>query len=676
LNKQQNPQDDSAGTKESGRPSIGSVIQTGIDWLRVDHLEQAERCFRDALLLQDDHPDACHLLAVALLRQNRDVDLAIQFIDKALASLPNQPIFLNSLGTAMWQCGRVEEARDLFYRVISLKPDYVEAQYNLGNAFKMLQQFDKAIAQYQAAIDLDPGYVNAYNDLGLVYLKNERYQQAIEHFNLALELDPARYELHVNLANSLQSFGELDAALISIHNALALSPGDAKMYNNLGSIYNQQGNVTDAIHALRQAIELDPQLSEALYNLGYLLHEQGEYDESLRMFDAVLSVAPDWAAAWVNRGNTLFSLHRYDDAIAGFEKAADLQPGLVVAYMNIATAYRRLCNLEKSMDYYGKALTLRPGDAKSHFGKALVLLKSGRFDAGWRHYEWRFEATKGHYTGALDLAHPEWTGAPFREKTLLVRGEQGLGDIIHFVRYLSLVKPLGGRVVLTGSPLLKRLLGNTPGIDKFIGYDEPEVSEFDFHVPLLSLPRIFCANLNSIPGTVPYVSADELEVENWRRRLDSTQFNVGLAWAGNPDQAENRHRSCPLTALAPLGRIEGATFYSLQKGDGADQLENPPEGLRLIDYTEELGDLADTAALMKALDLVITIDTAPAHLAGALAKPVWTMLWFAHCWRYLQDREDSPWYPTMRLFRQPRIGDWDSVVSRVAEALKERIARG
>lgn len=661
--------------EEPKTPSVSSLLQAGIDWLGVNHLERAEQCFRGALSLQVDHPDACHLLAITLLRQRRDIVGAIQMIEKALASAPNQPIYLNSLGTAMWQWGRLETARDLFQQVISAKPDYVEAQYNLGNVFRKLKQFDEAITCYRTAIDLDPGYVNAYNDLGLVHHRHQRYQQAIEQFNLALELDPTRYDVHVNLAGSLQSFGELDAALISIQNALALSPDDARLHNNLGSIYEQQGNMPEAINSFRRAIELEPQLSEALYNLGYLLHQQGEYGESLHMFDLVNSNEPDWAAAWVNRGNALFGLHRYDEAIAAFEKASALQPDMVMAYMNIATTYRRLCRLEKSVEYYDKALVLRPDDAKSHMGKAFALLKAGRLDTAWRHYEWRFEATEGFDDGALDLARPVWTGAPFHDETLLVRSEQGLGDVIHFVRYLPLVKQLGGRIVLSGSPLLKRLLGKAPGIDEFIAYGDSGGLEYDYHITLLSLPRVFGTRLETIPGGVPYVFANEAAVENWRKRLNTKQFNIGLAWAGNPDQAENRYRSCPLAALAPLGAIEGVGFYSLQKGDGVEQLNNPPGGLKLTDYTEELEDFADTAALMQALDLVITIDTATAHLAGALGRPVWTILWFAHCWRYLHGRKDTPWYPTMRLFRQPRIGDWDGVVNRVAEALQDRVAK-
>ncbi|MDH3376589.1 MAG: tetratricopeptide repeat protein [Gammaproteobacteria bacterium] len=655
--------------------NVSSLIRDGLKWLEVNRPGDAEQCFRNARLIQDDHPDACHLLAVALLRQNRDSDQAIELIQQALKAYPDQPIFLNSLGAAYSQIGQISEANDVFQRVVSVKDDYVEAHYNLGNTFRDLHRYEEAASEYQRVLDLDPGYVNAYNDIGLLHLGSQRYHEAIQQFKIALELEPARFDFHANLANALQSLGELESALIAIHNALALSPNDAKLHNNLGSIYHQQGETAEAIAAFRRSLELEARSLWPLYNLGFLLHQQGDHEQALPLFERAIAIDPDWAASWVNMASILYMLHRYDEAIDGYRTAIRLHPQMIQAWMNLATTYRRIGDLDNAISCFERSLALQPDHAMSHLGKAIVLLKAGRLEKGWRHYEWRFEVHGRLNIGPQDLARPEWSGAAFHGKTLLILGEQGMGDVIHFIRYAPMVKQLGGRIVLACAPALMRLLRTVPEIDEFVDRSEPLRVDFDYHVSLLSLPRIFNTTLATIPTEVPYLRADDSNIVNWQNRIDREQVNVGLVWSGNPDQQENVHRSCPLSAMAPLGRIAGVTYYSLQKGAGAEQLLLPPEGLKIVDFTGDLNDLSDTAALMSALDLTITVDTVTAHLAGALRRPVWTILWFAHCWRYLRERDDSPWYPSMRLFRQPRIGDWDSVIAQVCKALEEHLGR-
>ena len=299
-----------------------------------------------------------------------------------------------------------------------------------------------------------------------------------------------------------------------------------------------------------------------------------------------------------------------------------------------------------------------------------MIEKSGNFTAGWRHYEWRFEVTDKHFIKQPDLRCIEWQGEDIAESTLTVIGEQGFGDIIHFSRYIPDLRNRCRSITFCCPPALTKIFKDLPGIDHFQDRDKPWRLQTDYHVHLLSLPRIFNTTIDSIPSQVPYVSADPVAVEAWRDRLKPETMNIGLVWGGNPDQAENIDRSCPIENLLPLTKIPGTTFYSLQKGESKDQLlELDSSQHGIIDYTDELDDFADTAALVKALDLVITVDTSVAHLVGALNHPVWTLLWFAHCWRYLQKREDSPWYPSMRLFRQSSIGNWPSVVDQVSEAL-------
>ncbi len=641
----------------------------------MQDLELAERRFREALALQQNHPDACHLTAVALIQGNKDLDEAERLIRVALKEKPDEPVFHNSLGTVLWQKGDIVKARTHFEKAIALRPDYIDALYNSGNAHRELKEYNKALEAYRTTITLDPSYINAYNDLGLVYQYLGKFEEAVEQFMLALELDPVRSDIYLNLANAYQSLGEYDDACLAIQNSLAIAPENSKAYNNLGTVYYAQENYTDAEEVFRQALALDSNSVQAVYNLGLVRHEQGEFEEAARMFDQALSHIQQWPSALVNKANALYKLCRFAEAITAYEKAIELYPGYVAAHLNLASTYRRMCLLDEAAVCFDRAIALCPDSASAHFGKSLVLLKAGRMREGWRHYEWRFEVTGNHFNPHPDLYHPEWKGQPIDDRTLMVIGEQGLGDIIHFVRYLRFLRGKCRRIVLACAPSLISLLEGLEEIDEFVDRSRPWSVSCDYYIHLLSLPRIFDTSPENIPCDVPYLFADENKTAYWRNRLSTDQFNVGLVWGGNPEQAENEYRSCPLSVLERLGDIDGVRYYSLQKGAGAEQLKTEGNALNITDFTDELDDFSDTAALVKALDLVITVDTSVAHLAGAVNAPVWTMLWFAHCWRYLQNRIDSPWYPSMRLFRQPSIGDWPSVVDEVATELIKLVAR-
>lgn len=660
-------------TTQDARRAAKEQISKGISALQMQDPDRAQRHFRAALTLQHNHPDACHLLAVTLMQAGKDLDEAESLIRVALAEKPDEPVYYNSLGTVLWQKGDIAGAGTYFNKAISLRPGYVDALYNSGNAYRELKEYDKAVVAYQNAIGVEPTYIRAYNDLGLVYQFMERFQDAIEQFMTALELDPVWSDVYLNLANAYQSLGEFDDARMAVQNSLAIDPDNSKAYNNLGTISYQQEDYEEAEEALRQALALDPDSAQAVYNLGLVLHELEEFDQAIEMFDKALAHIQEWPSALVNKANALYRLCRFPEAIEAYEKAIQLAPGYAAAHLNLASTYRRMCVLDKAVECFDRAIALRPDNAAAHFGKSLVLLKAGDMRAGWRHYEWRFEVSGNHFNPHPDLHHPEWKGQPIEDKTLMVIGEQGLGDIIHFVRYMRLLKGKCRKIVFSCSPSLIPLLSGMKEIDEFVDRTQPWHVTCDYYIHLLSLPRVFNTSVETIPGDVPYVFAEPGKTKSWRRRMQKDQFNVGLVWSGNPDQAENDHRSCPLQELELLGDVTGVCYYSLQKGAGADQLKSPGVSLDIIDHTEELEDFSDTAALVQALDLVITIDTSVAHLAGALNAPVWTMLWFAHCWRYLHGRTDTPWYPSMRLFHQPAIGDWSSVVAEVRSALSELV---
>jgi len=321
-----------------------------------------------------------------------------------------------------------------------------------------------------------------------------------------------------------------------------------------------------------------------------------------------------------------------------------------------------------------QAIAINPNFAEGHFNLGIALLECGDFEQGWPEYEWRQKCSEFN-ASFRRFSQPLWSGEEFRGRTILLHAEQGLGDTIQFIRYLPMLVRRGGRVLVEVQPALMGLLRQMRGVHQWIPRGEP-LPGFDVQCPLLSLPRLFATTVRTIPADVPYLLADPALVESWRQNLSTNVpgIKVGLAWAGNPEHKRDAMRSISLDRLAPLASVRGATFISLQKGGSALQSDQPPEGLRLVNFSAELHDFADTAALMANLDVVIAVDTAIAHLAGAMGKPVWTLLPFAPDWRWLVDRKDSPWYPSMRLFRQPRIGDWGTVIGSVAGRL-ESLAR-
>jgi tetratricopeptide (TPR) repeat protein len=349
-----------------------------------------------------------------------------------------------------------------------------------------------------------------------------------------------------------------------------------------------------------------------------------------------------------------------------------LNPELVEAHLNLGVALMAKTDVVPAITSFRRAIDLRPDSAKAHYNLALALLSSGNFREGWTENEWRW-LCKGFTTPLRRFTQPLWDGSPLHGRTILLHCEQGFGDSIQFIRYAPLVAERGGRVVLWAPPELLSLMRGVQGVET-VATAEP-FPPFDVHCPLLSLPRALDTRLESIPANVPYLFADPVRTARWKDKVvaSANGLKIGLAWAGRPTHTNDRNRSIGLKQLAPLAEITGVTFYSLQKGSSAHHAAGAPSGMNLIDLTDELHDFADTAALIENLDMVIAVDTSVAHLAGAMGKRVWVLLPFSADWRWLLNREDNPWYPTMRLFRQKQIGNWDATIIELARALKSQV---
>ncbi len=586
-----------------------------------------------------------------------------------LSQQPNNADVLHLLGCLGHQVGQNDRAVELIVRAIALKPNFPEAYSNLGNALKDKGQLDEAIAAYNQAITRKPNFPEAHSNLGVVLNSKGQLDESIAAFRQAIALKHNYPEAYYNLGNALNDKGQRDEAIAAFRQAIAMNPHWPEAHYILGIALYDQAQLDESIAAFRQAIALRSNWPEAYYNLGNVLNDKGQIDEAIAAYRQAIALNSNYSKAHYNLGNTLKDKGQLDEAIAAYRQAIILKPDYAEAYSNLGNAWQTKGQMDAAIAAYHQAIVLNPSDPEEHRNLAFALLLKGHFFQGFSEYEWRLKCKEFAFP-RRNFPQPQWDGRILAGASILLHAEQGLGDTIQFIRYLPLVKQKGGRIIVECQAELLRLL-QTMAVGCSIVVKGQPLPAFDVQCPLLSLPLAFGTTLENIPRQVPFINAGALMTEKWRKRLatDSKLLKVGLVWAGNKMHKNDRNRSMALSALAPLARLQGVSFYSLQKGGQADQAKNPPNGLQLTDWTEELNDFSDTAALIANLDLVISVDTAVAHLAGAMGKPVWVLLPFAPDWRWMLEREDSPWYPTMRLFRQPTIGDWDNVMRQVVDAL-------
>jgi len=467
--------------------------------------------------------------------------------------------------------------------------------------------------------------------------------------------------------------GHFDAAVKLYDRAIALSHGNAQYHASRGRALAALKRSEEARQSYRQAIEFNPGLGNAYHGLGMLDYAQRDYAGAAWNFQAEIVCAPDWYAGHAQLANTLFQMDQVDAAIESYRRALALNPNDASTHSNLGLALQDLDLLDEAIEHCERAIALQPDFPSAHNHLALALLRKGDFAAGLAHHEWRWWVNDLRM-GGHRFKQPPWRGEPLDGARILLHAEQGIGDMLQFLRYAPLVAARGGRVTIEVPPDLKQLAMSLEGVEQIVTVGE-KLPEFDQHCAIMSLPLAFGTTLATIPAGAAYLAPPPALQAEWRARLSSgASPRVGLIWAGRPEHRRDRDRSVPLAALGPLAD-SGATFYSLQKGPAAEQAKAPPAGMVLHELGDALTDFADTAAAMGALDLIISVDTSPAHLAGATGRPLWLLLPHAPDWRWLRHREDSPWYPTARLFRQATRGDWTPVIARVAADLR-RLSAG
>jgi tetratricopeptide (TPR) repeat protein len=604
--------------------------------------------------------------AVALLRSGK-IAGALALIDRALELRPGFVEALHCQGVALHGLNRFADALESFDRALALRPDDTEVLNNRAVVLGALGRFDEALLSYEQILRVQPENAGAAYNRGNLLRRLARREEALASYDTALALRTDFVEALYNRGNVLCALGRPAAALADYDRALALKPDFVEALNNRGSALVDLMRQEEALASFERALAIKPGYVDALSNRGSALRHLGQYAEALTSCELALVLEPEHVEALNNRGTVLQYLDRFDEAIASYDRALALKPDYTEAYSNLGNTLYQLDRPEDALASYGRALALAPGDAQAHWNASLARLLCGDFAEGWREYEWR-SATRPPLLPPRPFRQPLWLGdADIAGKTILLHAEQGQGDTIQFCRYAPMVAALGARVVLEVQPSLKALLGSLAGVSEIVGRGE-KLPAFDRHCPLLSLPLAFKTRLATVPS-MPYLSAPPERVARWAMRLAPvTGRRVGVAWAGSATHWNDRRRSIGLAPLLTLASPR-VTLVSLQKerrpADG-DLLEAHPGILRL---GEDFDDFADTAAVIQSLDLVIAVDTAVAHLAGAMGKPVWILLPFAPDWRWLRNRADSPWYPSAELFRQPRPGDWASAVTRLQSRL-------
>ncbi|HEY1720149.1 MAG TPA: tetratricopeptide repeat protein [Magnetospirillaceae bacterium] len=572
--------------------------------------------------------------------------------------------------------GRVNDAIVLYRTLIERNPQHAVAHNGLGVALAQARRFGDAITAFRAATEAAPDYPEAFNNLGNALEECGQGNEAVAAFRTAILQRPSYGRAHLNLAETLRRLQRFQEAEDVFRLTTQLLPTSAEAFYGLGVVLEKQKRVEEAIGSFQMALRLKPDFAEAHNELGGALQSLGRHDEADSEYRTAIAHSPAYAEAYTNLGNSLCERGRYQEAEVVLRRAIEIRADIAETHHNLGVALSGLARLAEAGDCFRRAVALSPDFAEAHFHLGSALLMQGRYEEGWPEYEWRLRFADQSIT-PRQYSVARWQGEPLNGRTIFLTTEQGLGDTIQMVRFATTITLMGGHVILEVPPSLDRLCRSVPGVAQTTPMNTVPAT-FDLHAPLMSLPGILRTTIKSIPSSIPYVYPQTADVSQWNARLASyARPRVGLVWSGDP-RAENPHafefdrrRSLALRRLAPLIDMAGVTFFSLQKGSPQSQLTDLPSDRRPIDMMDAVRDFADTAALIANLDLVITVDTSVAHLAGALGKAVWILVRFDHDWRWLLDRDDSPWYPTARLFRQTTLGDWDPVIARVAAALAQ-----
>jgi len=651
----------------------------GASSCRLGEPDDAERYWRRCLRMMPGYVEVYESLG-ALLKARGRLSAAKAIYRQLIVLQPGHADAHNQLGAVLYAQGYNEDAEASYRRALALRPDHAEAHYNHGVVLHALQRLDEAEAAYRETLVRLPAHAEAHNNLGNVLMDLGRIAQADAAYREALTIRPQYPEALNNLAGALKAAQRLTEAELACRLALSMRPDYAEAHVNLGATLTDLQRLPEAEAAYRKAIALRADYAEAYYNLGITLFKLERLTEAAEAYREAVRLRPGIAPAHNNLGCVLRLLDCLPEAVECFEQALSVHPDLAEAHYNLGATLAQLKRWPEAESAYRRALELRADYGEARFGLATLLLGMGRFDEGWRLYECRYQlAGFVHRHSAQRLACPQWQGDALSGRSLLVWQEDGLGDVLQFSRYFALLKAQGAaNVAFACAPALHRLMARVDGVDAVLDHDTAvaRASAYDCWTSLLSAPLHLRTAVDTIPRPVRLAVEPSL-VERWQTVIDALPpgRRIGLVWKGNAKHHNDANRSIPsLATLAPLWSVDGVSFVSLQKGQGEDEARNPPAGQPLLHLGSMVTDLADSAAIVGQLDLVICVDTSIAHLAASLGKACWVILPEKDVdWRWMHERSDSPWYPhTLRLFRRERGEEWAVVVERVRQACVAR----
>jgi tetratricopeptide (TPR) repeat protein len=576
------------------------------------------------------------------------------------------------------QQGRLADAEALYRAVLAQAPEHFDALHGLGIIYYLNSQPASALELIERAIAINPSVAAAHSHRGVSLQALGRLGEALASHDRALQIKPDYAEAFNNRGSTLFDLKRSDEALASYDRALQLKANYAEAFNNRGNALLDLKRPEEALVSYDRALQFNPDYVEALNNRGNALLDLKRPGEALVSYDRALQLRPNFAQALSNRGNALRELNRSDEALASYDRALVLKPNYAHAHNNRGHALRDLRHLNEAIASFDRAVDLMPDYAEAHYVRGMVNLLLGRYGQGWVDYEWRWK-DQSNLTKRPEINGRGWRGENLEGCRIAIYHEQGVGDVIQFVRYLPLLVERGAKVTfLAPANLIRLLRAVTSQIVVVSSLDHQE--SFDFKCALMSLPLRFGTEASSIPNRAPYLNAEPQLSSRWKEKIAGHGVKIGIAWQGSPAGRIDRGRSIPLAHFSPLSQLPGVRLISLQKAHGLNQIATLPAGSGVETLGDELDggpdSFIDTAAVMSNLDLVITSDTSIAHLAGALGRPTWVALKYVPDWRWLLDRGDSPWYPTMRLFRQETEGDWKFVFARIAQELRSYRVEG
>ena len=671
--------------------TINQALQHAVDAHKAGQLQKAHHLYAVILKVQPKHPDANHNMGLLTVGDGK-IELALPFFKTALEANPRNAQFWYSHIVALIKLERLIDAKVLLdqakskgikgtdfdqleqrlndaSKALSIKPDYAKAFYNMGIVLQKQNKLEEAIEAYNKALVSKPDYANAYYNMGIALQQKNKLEEAIEVYNKALAIKPNNANTYYNMGNALKDQGKLEEAIEAFNKALSIKPDHVDAYNNMGNALKDQGKLEEAIEAYNKALAITPDHAEAHSNMGNALKDQGKLEEAIEAYNKALSIKPDHVDAYNNLGNALKDQGKLEGAIEAYNKAISIKPDYADAYYNMGNALREQCKLDEAIVAYSKVISIRPDHAEAHYNKGLAFLIAKDFYQGFLQYEWRWKTNKKTF---LQSAKPIWNGE--KNHRVLVWGEQGIGDELMFSSIIPEIYTLSLKILVKCDkrliPLFKR---SFPADIIYFSKDLPvPEDEYDFHIPMGSLPMTFRKSLDSFKKSASgFLKHDMSKTESIKAQLmhEYGKKIVGISWKTTSPIADSFNRNINLAELANALDSSNTQLLSLQYGDVSDEIEAVKRdfGIEIIQFSgvDNKNDIDGLAALMAACDTVITIDNSTAHLSGALGLTTKLMLPYTADWRWGLSGNSSYWYDAVELYRQSEFNDWYSVLAQI-----------